>query len=205
MTSILRSVVIVPLLLGSALRPLPGDRQCLVRGRIEILNPKVRLRDGRADSGGVVIWLVPLKGVSKPELRSLPRRRIEQRDKRFFPHVTVIQVGTEVDFPNHDPFFHNVYSVYDGKPFDLGLYANGESRPVLFDRQGISYIFCNIGKYQMHVWHERSDERQLSAQSRAVSVESAVADLGVTRLDEAGYIPRTHADRNGADAGGERH
>jgi len=49
-----------------------------------------------------------------------------------------------VDFPNHDPFFHNVFSLFEGKRFDLGLYEAGTSRKVRFDRPGISYIFCNI-------------------------------------------------------------
>jgi hypothetical protein len=49
-----------------------------------------------------------------------------------------------VEFPNHDPFFHNVFSLFEGKRFDLGLYEAGTSRMVRFDRPGISYIFCNI-------------------------------------------------------------
>jgi hypothetical protein len=49
-----------------------------------------------------------------------------------------------VDFPNRDPFFHNVFSLFDGKRFDLGLYEAGSSRGVHFDRAGICYIFCNI-------------------------------------------------------------
>ena len=49
-----------------------------------------------------------------------------------------------VEFPNRDPFFHNVFSLFDGKRFDLGLYEAGSTRRVHFDRPGISYIFCNI-------------------------------------------------------------
>jgi hypothetical protein len=49
-----------------------------------------------------------------------------------------------VDFPNHDPFFHNVFSLFEGKRFDLGLYEAGSTRGVRFDRAGICYIFCNI-------------------------------------------------------------
>ncbi|MGH9800785.1 MAG: hypothetical protein ACRD82_10505, partial [Blastocatellia bacterium] len=55
-----------------------------------------------------------------------------------------VEVGSEVDFPNDDPYFHNVFSIFNGKRFDLGLYASGETRPVNFNRPGISYIFCNI-------------------------------------------------------------
>jgi hypothetical protein len=56
----------------------------------------------------------------------------------------VVPVGAIVEFPNHDPFFHNVFSLFEGKRFDLGLYEAGSTRKVSFDRPGISYIFCNI-------------------------------------------------------------
>jgi len=52
--------------------------------------------------------------------------------------------GGKVEFPNHDPFFHNVFSLFDGKRFDLGLYESGTTRFVQFDKPGISFIFCNI-------------------------------------------------------------
>jgi hypothetical protein len=55
-----------------------------------------------------------------------------------------VPVGAMVEFPNHDPYFHNVFSLFDGKRFDLGLYESGSSRQVRFDKPGISYIFCNI-------------------------------------------------------------
>jgi len=69
---------------------------------------------------------------------------MRQQSKRFIPHVLATEVGTEVDFPNEDPFFHNVFSIFNGKRFDLGLYASGETKPVAFNRPGVSYIFCNI-------------------------------------------------------------
>lgn len=62
----------------------------------------------------------------------------------FTPHLLVVPVGTSVTFPNADPFFHNVFSLFNGKRFDLGLYEKGTVRHVLFDREGVSYIFCNI-------------------------------------------------------------
>jgi len=58
--------------------------------------------------------------------------------------VLAIRVGSVVQFPNKDPFFHNVFSLFDGKRFDLGLYEAGSSNSVRFDRPGISYLFCNI-------------------------------------------------------------
>jgi hypothetical protein len=45
-----------------------------------------------------------------------------------------------VDFPNKDPFFHNVFSLFDGKRFDLGLYEAGSTKSVTFSREGVSYM-----------------------------------------------------------------
>jgi hypothetical protein len=56
----------------------------------------------------------------------------------------VVPVDSMVAFPNRDPFFHNVFSLFEGKRFDLGLYEAGSTRDVHFDKPGISYIFCNI-------------------------------------------------------------
>jgi hypothetical protein len=58
--------------------------------------------------------------------------------------LLVVPVGSVVDFPNADPWFHNVFSLYRGKRFDLGLYQAGAQRSVKFDRVGPSYLFCNI-------------------------------------------------------------
>jgi plastocyanin len=100
-----------------------------------------------ADAANVVVWLTPTErsaaeAALPTELRKQPQ--IVQRHKTFEPHVLVVPVGTKVQFPNQDPFFHNIFSLYDGKRFDLGLYEAGSARSVLFDRRGVSFLFCNI-------------------------------------------------------------
>ena len=77
-------------------------------------------------------------------MRPQQNPRLVQKNKSFEPHILVVPVGSMVEFPNHDPFFHNVFSLFEGKRFDLGLYEAGTSRAVRFDRLGVSYIFCNI-------------------------------------------------------------
>jgi plastocyanin len=95
------------------------------------------------DSAGAVVWLTPQPAagaaIAKPG-----HFRLTQKDKQFAPHLLVIPTGSTVDFPNLDPFFHNVFSLFDGKRFDLGLYESGSTRTVHFNRDGVSYIFCNI-------------------------------------------------------------
>lgn len=98
-----------------------------------------------ADAGNVVVWLSSLQAVDqKPPVSPHPPYRLLQKDKQFHPHLLVVPTGTSVEFPNADPFFHNVFSLFNGKRFDLGLYESGTSRSVKFDREGVSYIFCNI-------------------------------------------------------------
>ena len=58
--------------------------------------------------------------------------------------MLAIRAGTAVDFPNHDRVFHNVFSYRDGKKFDLGMYPAGTSKKIVFDKAGLSRIFCNI-------------------------------------------------------------
>ena len=97
-------------------------------------------------AAGVVVWLTPVAPVRlNPSYAPKPGHyRLVQKDKQFTPHLLVIPTGSSVDFPNLDPFFHNVFSLFNGKRFDLGLYESGSSRNVHFDHDGVSYIFCNI-------------------------------------------------------------
>jgi plastocyanin len=97
------------------------------------------------DAANVAVWLTSLQPTLSPASASPPvHPRLVQKNKTFEPHILIVPVGTEVEFPNHDPFFHNVFSLFEGKRFDLGLYEAGSTRNVLFDKPGVSYIFCNI-------------------------------------------------------------
>jgi plastocyanin len=97
------------------------------------------------DASKVVVWLVPFGAMQQTSVPAEKTHyRLLQRNKRFEPGLLVVPVGSVVDFPNADPWFHNVFSLYRGKRFDLGLYQAGTQRSVKFDRAGPSYLFCNI-------------------------------------------------------------
>jgi plastocyanin len=101
------------------------------------------------DYSNIVFWLTPLSselaGEADAKLSGLPHHfQLVQEHKRFEPHLLVVPVSSMVEFPNKDPFFHNVFSLFDGKRFDLGLYEAGTTRSIKFDRAGVSFIFCNI-------------------------------------------------------------
>ena len=97
------------------------------------------------DASKAVVWLTPIgTAVDPPQQDASHIPQLVQKNKSFQPSLVVIPVGGKVEFPNHDPFFHNVFSLFEGKRFDLGLYESGTTRFVQFDKPGISYIFCNI-------------------------------------------------------------
>lgn len=108
---------------------------------------QVRLRYPQKARTGVppaVVWLKPLQRADPPPALSHRTYTLLQKDRSFIPHLLVVPVGSEVHFPNEDPFYHNVFSLFDGKRFDLGLYEAGSTKTVTFSREGVSYIFCNI-------------------------------------------------------------
>jgi plastocyanin len=97
------------------------------------------------DASQAVVWLTPVGStVAPPQQTAAQIPQLVQRNKSFHPSLLVIPVGGKVEFPNHDPFFHNVFSLFEGKRFDLGLYESGSTRFVQFDKPGVSFIFCNI-------------------------------------------------------------
>jgi plastocyanin len=119
-----------------------GAQEVTLTARVELINGD---KTGKSqESGTVVVWLVPASGAVKAAFHQTQNPRLDQRNKSFEPHVLVVPIGSVVAFPNHDPFFHNVFSLFEGKRFHLGLYEAGSSRGVHFDKPGISYIFCNI-------------------------------------------------------------
>jgi plastocyanin len=115
-----------------------------VRAEVEVVHPGTRKVASAASAQSVVVWLNPAgPGAVAPAITP-GHFRMAQKDKSFHPHLLVVPLGSTVAFPNLDPFFHNVFSQFNGKRFDLGLYEAGSTRDVRFDHEGVSYIFCNI-------------------------------------------------------------
>jgi plastocyanin len=128
-----------------------------VRGRVEVIGASGAGKRRHGTIPGTVVWLTPITATGAvgeaaaatnpspgPPASPAQSPRLVQKNKSFEPHILVVPAGSMVEFPNRDPFFHNVFSLFEGKRFDLGLYEAGTSRTVRFDRPGISYIFCNI-------------------------------------------------------------
>lgn len=96
---------------------------------------------GRALAEAVVL-LEPLSG--KAPVKPMPEAQIAQDKRQFAPRVTLITVGTAVNFPNFDTVRHHVYSFSKARTFEIKLYAGVPAQPVVFDKPGIAVLGCNI-------------------------------------------------------------
>ena len=96
-----------------------------------------------------VVFLDAQEVPERSPLRAAPRgaagrARMDQRNETFSPHVLAITTGTNVEFPNNDQTFHNVFSLSKTRRFDLGRYGRNESKTIRFDKPGIVRVFCDI-------------------------------------------------------------
>jgi hypothetical protein len=129
-----------------------------------------------------VVWLEPLGNT--PVLPFTPRGHytLLQKNRTFMPHLQVVPIGSVVQFPNADPFFHNVFSRFDGKSFDLGLYEAGSTKSVTFSRSGISYIFCNI--------HPEMSAVVISLSTPLYAIADATNSLTIRNVPPGNYVMR---------------
>ena len=72
------------------------------------------------------------------------RTALLQEHETFVPHTLAITRGSAVDFPNGDPFFHNVFSLSGAATFNLGRYERGQSRRREFTKAGTVKVYCDI-------------------------------------------------------------
>jgi plastocyanin len=163
-------------------------QEVTVTGQVDLRNEgPAQSKKNRAN---VVIWLTALDDAAG--LRSISQEapgrppRLVQKNKKFEPHVLVVPAGTAVEFPNHDPFFHNVFSLFEGKRFDLGLYEAGTSRFVRFDRVGVSYIFCNI--------HPEMSAVVVALKTPYYGISDAAGKIAIAHVPEGRYSVQVWAE-----------
>jgi len=147
------------------------------------LKARVQLtRNGHhvANASQAVVWLTPVgTPVDPPQQKASEIPQLVQKNKAFHPSLLVIPVGGKVEFPNHDPFFHNVFSLFEGKRFDLGLYESGTTRFVQFDKPGISFIFCNI--------HTQMSAVVIALATPYYAISDARGDLSIPNVPPGRY------------------
>jgi plastocyanin len=154
-------------LLGGALLLLTSEspQTGRVSGQLALLE-----RGGAAgkDLATAVVYLQAIDGQTNEDRGVVSAEAtITMRGREFIPHMAVVRRGGSVQFPNADPFSHNVFSNTDPGSFDLGLYRRGATRSATFEQPGVYPIYCNI-------------------HARMVSYVIAVPGRHVTRADDSG-------------------
>jgi plastocyanin len=147
--------ILVPIALSRAQAP-PGDAAGVIAGHIRLTthvraplpgNAYPSRSIGRHDAPAIPEIRNVVVYLKDPVFRGrLPASHAElrQENETFVPHVLAITKGSTVDFPNDDPFFHNVFSLSSAASFNLGRYPRGQSRPEKFAKAGLVKVFCDI-------------------------------------------------------------
>jgi plastocyanin len=137
---------------AGAAAPPPNGR---IEGRVTISVPVAgpppsaaygsrRLAPTPAPQAEVTNVIVSVKNAPKPAALLPMRASIQQRNETFVPRVVAVTAGSTVDFPNGDPFFHDVFSLSRGGSFDLGSYPQGQSKSERFTRPGLIKVYCHL-------------------------------------------------------------
>lgn len=112
--------------------------QGTVSGRISI---QEKPGEKTTDFASTIVYLEPKGGAAKA---AEGKAQMAINGRNFAPRVRVVTVGSTVDYPNQDPFTHNVFSTTVGALFDLGSYGSGTSKSNQFKKPGAFAIYCNV-------------------------------------------------------------
>lgn len=113
--------------------------QGVVSGQVAILE---RPGEVSEDLANTVVFLEPvIIGKVKALVPTTTTIALEKR--QFSPRVRIIVEGSNVQFPNQDPWNHNVFSKINGG-FDTGVYGRGKTKDQKFDQAGVYSLYCNV-------------------------------------------------------------
>lgn len=209
------------LALVMAAAAVPAFAQGTVSGRVSI---QEKPGEKTGDYANTVVYLEPKSGTA----RVAPSKvQMAINGRNFAPRVRVVTTGSTVDYPNQDPFTHNVFSTTIGALFDLGSYGNGKSKSAEFKKAGAYPVYCNVhAKMTGYVvvvgtpWFTQASndgrweiprvpagkytltvwhERAPSPVTTEVEVPAAGVASLETKLDASGYKEVAHKDKNGKD------
>ena len=187
-------------------------RAATLRGQVVI--------ESRSGEGPRFVFLERLDGPSPLETSTF---QLVQRGKLFDPPILAVPLGSQVDFPNDDLIFHNVFSLSPTGPFDLGLYRAGDSRSQVFRQAGMYRVFCNIhphmtavilvlptslfveldaeGRFQIEAVSGRYRVTAWSERSNPSTIEIDVGsgdqEVRGLNLDESRFVALPHQNKHG--------
>lgn len=136
---------------------------------------------GRPLAGAVVALEQP--GLPK-RARAGASAEMAQKERQFAPRLLVVQVGTDVRFPNEDPVRHHVYSFSAPKPFELKLYLGESAPPVRFDKPGVVQLGCNI--------HDQMSAAIVVVETPVFGISNAQGTVRLERQAGAGTLRLWH-------------
>jgi len=214
----LPAAALLACLVGVAL-PSPVAAQT-VSGRVVL---KEKPGETPSDLANAVVYLVPKSGAARTNEK---KTEMAMDGRQFSPRVIVVTPGSSVQYPNKDPFSHNIFSTAAGAAFDLGVYGSGPGKATQFRKAGAYPVYCNIhAKMTAYVvvvntpWHVQptADGRWSLAgvpagkyelhiwheRGGALARDVEVTAAGLTgadgTLDASGYKLADHKDKNGKD------
>lgn len=121
--------------------PVAQPQSGKVSGLVTILE---RPGEVTEDLQNVVVFLKPVRADSAViGGRNVTNSVIALQSRQFSPRVRVVMQGSRIEFPNQDPFGHNVFSKTNGG-FDTGTYGRGKTRDRVFDQPGVYALYCNV-------------------------------------------------------------
>lgn len=134
-----RIVILGTVIAAAVVSPLPCRAQGAVSGQVALTE---KADDPTEDMTNTVIYLEPAGGV---KTRLAPTNTsIALQARQFAPRVRVISEGSKIEFPNQDPFTHNVFSKAPQGPFDTESYGKGKTRDNVFKTSGVYQLYCNV-------------------------------------------------------------
>jgi len=131
------------------------------------LNIKVESKSNKP-LANIVVFVEPEDKslVEKHHSAKQLKASVDQLNRQFVPHISVVQRSTNVDFPNSDNIKHHVYSFSPAKSFEIKLYDDQKASPILFDKTGEVTLGCNIHDWMLGYvyvvdtpWFGKTDEQ----------------------------------------------
>ena len=190
MRSIL-STTVLGIICATALAQTAAAQKEAVKVHVEMvgLMGDKKVPTGRdMDNSNIVVWLTPANKAVTKASQTATHPQLVQQNKMFEPHVLVVQAGTVVIFPNKDHFLHNVFSLYDGKRFDLGFYEAGSSKAVRFDRVGVSFLFCNI--------HPEMSAAVVAVDSPYYGLSDRQGEVAISHVPDGDYVLHVWSEKS---------
>ena len=127
-----------------------GAKQKEIRDSVRYVGAGVEQRKP-ADPSLAVVWL---EGVAEAKAEPV-KLDMKQDGIEFRPRVAAIPVGSTISFPNLDRCFHNVFShrTANKSRIDLGRYRTGDTKEIVFDQAGRTFLRCDIHKHMRGYIH----------------------------------------------------